>query len=135
MSAAAAHSCLLALQLVTFREELVAVSTEASQEAGLEGMLHRVQAKWEGIEFVVKPFRDLKDTWLLAGVEDVQAVLEDSLVMMGTIAASRFVAGELDLPVEAFMLQSPSLRNLPLNPLLMTDEGMLGTGSAHDLAA
>ena len=101
MIAVAAHSLLLALQLVTVKEDLVAVSTEASQEAGLE---HRVQAKWEGVEFVVKPFRDLKDTWLLAGVEDVQAVLEDSLVMMGTIAASRFVAGELDLPVQAFML-------------------------------
>ena len=116
VSAAAAHSLLFALQLVTLKEELVAVSTEASQEASLEGMLHRVQAKWDGIEFVVKPFRDLKDTWLLAGVEDVQAVLEDSLVMMGTIAASRFVAGELDLPVWAFMLQSQSLDTATNHP-------------------
>ena len=29
------------LQLVSKKEELVAISTEASQEAGLEGMLHR----------------------------------------------------------------------------------------------
>eukprot|EP00891_Asterochloris_glomerata_P001497 jgi/Astpho2/1497/e_gw1.00026.129.1_t len=103
---------LLERQLVTVKEDLVAVSTEASQEAGLEGMLHRVQAKWEGVEFVVKPFRDLKDTWLLAGVEDVQAVLEDSLVMMGTIAASRFVAGiraEVDKLDQALRLFSSTL--------------------------
>ena len=116
VSASPAHSLLLALQLVSFKEELVAVSTEASQEASLEGMLRRVQAKWEGIGFVVKPFRDLKDTWLLAGVEDVQAVLEDSLVMMGTIAASRFVAGKLDLLVQAFMLQSLTLDSASTQP-------------------
>ena len=114
----------------------MAVSTEASQEASLEGMLHRVQAKWDGIEFVVKPFRDLKDTWLLAGVEDVQAVLEDSLVMMGTIAASRFVAGELRLASLGGHAAVTVLGYSYNSPLCLREmSGMRGTWPACSLHA
>lgn len=34
-----------------------------------------------------------QDTWVLGGVDEVLAVLEDSSVLMATILASRFVAG------------------------------------------
>lgn len=51
--------------------------------------LHR----WRGVEFVVRPYKDAKDTWLLGGVEEVSALLEDSLIALGAIAASRYVGG------------------------------------------
>ena len=69
------------------------VSTEATQEAVLEGMLDKVQDKWKVVEFTLNPFKDAKDTFVLAGIDDVLQVLEESLVAMAIITASRYAAG------------------------------------------
>ena len=58
-------------------------------------MLRKVQEKWTGVELTVKQYKEAKDAYILGSVEDVQAVLEDSLAMMATISSSRFVAGPL----------------------------------------
>ncbi|KAK9815239.1 hypothetical protein WJX72_000483 [[Myrmecia] bisecta] len=86
-------SAVLALQVARIREQLSTVATEASQEAGLEEMLRQVQDKWSGVEFTVRPYKETKDMCVLGSVDDVMALLEDSLVMMATISASRFVSG------------------------------------------
>ena len=72
---------------------MCAISGEATQEAALEGMLRKVQDKWTGVELTVKQYKEAKDAYILGSVEDVQAVLEDSLALMATISSSRFVAG------------------------------------------
>jgi len=45
------------------------------------------------VEFSVRPYREAKDTWLLGGVDETTQLLEDSLIALGTIAASRYVGG------------------------------------------
>lgn len=77
------------------RDRVCAISAEATQEAALEGMLRKVQDKWTGVELTVKQYKEAKDAYILGSVEDVQAVLEDSLALMATISSSRFVAGIL----------------------------------------
>lgn len=52
-----------------------------------------LQDKWRHIEFSVNPYKELKDTYILGGVDEVMIVLEDSMVMMTTILSSRYVAG------------------------------------------
>ena len=76
-------------QVVEHVEELTAVSVEATQEAALEELLARVTGKWANIEFAVHPYKDTKDVFILSGVDDVITVLEDSMLTMSTILASR----------------------------------------------
>lgn len=45
--------------------------------------------QWATIEFVVKQFKDVKDCYVLGGVDDVIAALDDSMVTMNTITSSR----------------------------------------------
>ena len=89
--------CCCVLQLAGQRDRVCAISVEATQEAALEGMLRKVQDKWIGVELTVKQYKEAKDAYILGSVEDIQAVLEDSLAMMATISSSRFVTGHLSL--------------------------------------
>eukprot|EP00898_Chlorokybus_atmophyticus_P006606 jgi/Chlat1/6947/Chrsp52S06617 len=84
---------LLELKVTQHKDEIAGVSTEATQEAALEEMLARVVARWAGIELTVVPYKDAKDTYILGGVEEVIAALDESLVAMSTITASRYVTG------------------------------------------
>ena len=45
------------------------------------------------MELVVKPYKDAKDTWLLGPVDEVDQLVEDSLIALGAVAASRHVGG------------------------------------------
>ncbi len=49
--------------------------------------------KWRHVELSLKPYKALKETYVLGGVDEVLAVLEDSSMVMATISASRYVAG------------------------------------------
>lgn len=40
----------------------------------------KVEDSWKSTEFVVLPHRDSKDVFILGGVDDIQAVLDDSMV-------------------------------------------------------
>lgn len=46
--------------------------------------------QWVTIEFVVKPFKEVKDCYVLGGVDDVIAALDESMVTMNTITSSRY---------------------------------------------
>lgn len=67
------------------------LSVEASQEAALEDLLDHINSKWSSIDFTLIPFKDMKDAFILGSLEDVTAALEDSMVTMSTILASRQV--------------------------------------------
>ena len=86
---ACCESDLYSSQVVEHVEELTAVSVEATQEAALEELLARVTGKWANIEFAVHSYKDTKDVFILGGVEEVVTVLEDSMLTMSTILASR----------------------------------------------
>ena len=95
---------LLELKVMHFKEQLQIISTEATQEGLLEGMLNTVIDAWSGnqdteagrngtAEFIMVPYKDQKDTYILGGIDDITLQLEDSMVTMGTITSSRFVGG------------------------------------------
>jgi hypothetical protein len=77
MQHAASGTCwrlqaLLAIKVYSFKDAVVAVSTEATQELALEELLAKVQTKWSAVELSVLPYKDLKDVFILGGIEDVQ---------------------------------------------------------------
>ena len=43
------------------------------------------------MEFVVLPYKDYKDTFILGGTDDIQVLLDDSNINISTIASSRHV--------------------------------------------
>ncbi|XRB21521.1 dynein axonemal heavy chain [Pseudoscourfieldia marina] len=82
--------------MMAFKDEIMAISTEATQEAALEDLLDKVKSRWATIDFQFLPYKDSKDTYILGGIDDIMVALEDSLMTMQTILASRFVAGIRD---------------------------------------
>lgn len=84
---------LMSYNVNDFKDDISRISTEATQEAALEGMLKKINDKWTDIEFTVLPFKELKDAFILGGVDEIIAALEDSMVTMSVILASRFVTG------------------------------------------
>ncbi|QDZ24237.1 heavy chain of dynein [Chloropicon primus] len=84
---------LMSFSVENFKDDISRISTEATQEASLEGMLKKINDKWVDIEFTVLPFKELKDAFILGGVDEIIAALEDSMVTMSVILASRFVTG------------------------------------------
>lgn len=42
--------------------------------------IFQVEDSWKQTEFIVLPHRDSKDVFILGGVDDIQALLDDSLV-------------------------------------------------------
>ncbi|KAJ7549737.1 hypothetical protein O6H91_07G065800 [Diphasiastrum complanatum] len=84
---------LLELKVMDYKGAIGNISNEATQEASLEELLQKVQNKWTTIELAVKPYKDIKDVYVLGGVDDVIAALEDSMVTMSTVTSSRYVAG------------------------------------------
>ena len=84
---------LMSYSVENYKDDIARISTEATQEAALEGMLKKINDKWQDIEFTVLPFKELKDAFILGGVDEIIAALEDSMVTMSVILASRFVTG------------------------------------------
>ena len=87
---------LVELKVMHFKEQISVISTEATQEGLLESMLAEVVNIWTQAEFLLAPYKDQKDVYVLAGIDDIMLLLDDSMVKMGTITASRFVGGIRD---------------------------------------
>lgn len=51
-----------------------------------------VKERWQGINFVVVPYRDSKDRFIIAEVEDLITQLEDDTMQVSTMMGSKFVA-------------------------------------------
>jgi dynein heavy chain len=79
------------LEVWKHKEALQEVSTAASSESALETMLKKVDDAWKKMEFPVLSYRDSKDVFILGGLDEVQALLDDSQVNVATIAGSRHV--------------------------------------------
>ncbi|OAJ44270.1 hypothetical protein BDEG_27524 [Batrachochytrium dendrobatidis JEL423] len=92
-------SKLMDLRVFDFKEEISGISSQAGSESALEEMLGRVIKNWSEAEFIVTPYRDNKDVFILGTVEDIQTLLEDSQVMIATIKGSRFI-GPIRVEVE-----------------------------------
>lgn len=77
------------LKVHEWKDRIATISTEATQEHALEELLSNIQNKWAAVEFTVLNYKDSKDTFILGAVEDIMSTLEDSMVTMSTILASR----------------------------------------------
>ncbi|XP_049884905.1 dynein axonemal heavy chain 6 [Pectinophora gossypiella] len=70
-------------------EELMEVAGQASSEAGLEGLLKKVEELWAALEFPVIMHKDQRDVYVLGGLEEVQTALDESNIHISTILSSR----------------------------------------------
>eukprot|EP01060_Flectonema_neradi_P004124 TRINITY_DN12705_c0_g1_i2.p1 TRINITY_DN12705_c0_g1~~TRINITY_DN12705_c0_g1_i2.p1 ORF type:complete len:4231 (+),score=761.72 TRINITY_DN12705_c0_g1_i2:111-12803(+) len=93
---------LMELKVMDLKEEIQQVSNQATQEQQLDEMLGTVQKRWQSVEFTVNPFKEQKDTYILGTVEDIMTHLEDSSVVIATIASNRFCTGGLRRRVEVW---------------------------------
>ncbi|XP_041935143.1 dynein heavy chain 6, axonemal [Alosa sapidissima] len=85
---------LLALQeldIFSYDAEIQEVSGQASGESSLESILKKVEDSWKTTEFVVLSHRDSKDVFILGGTDDIQVLLDDSIINVATVASSRYV--------------------------------------------
>lgn len=94
--------------IIAMKDEILIISVAATEEDKLQQMIDKVNAAWNGggakppMEFIYQNHKDIKDLYVLAGgsVEDVNALLEDSLVSVSTIGSSRFCVGVLKVQVD-----------------------------------
>ncbi|KAJ8000572.1 hypothetical protein DPEC_G00181780 [Dallia pectoralis] len=73
-----------------FDAEIQEVSGQASGEASLESILKKVEDLWKTSEFTVLPHRESKDVFILGGTDDIQVLLDDSIINVATVASSRY---------------------------------------------
>ena len=90
---------LVEMRVFDFKEEINSISGQAGSDAAVEEMLARIVKLWSEAELVIAPYRDYKDVFILGSVEDIQTILEDSLVTIATIKGSRFI-GPIKTEVE-----------------------------------
>eukprot|EP01064_Diplonema_japonicum_P034413 TRINITY_DN7114_c0_g1_i1.p1 TRINITY_DN7114_c0_g1~~TRINITY_DN7114_c0_g1_i1.p1 ORF type:complete len:4107 (+),score=1152.60 TRINITY_DN7114_c0_g1_i1:350-12322(+) len=91
---------LIDLNAMDLRDEISAVSYQATQEQQLNQMLEGVIHTWGGIEFNVNTYKDQKDAYVLGQVDEVIEQMDDSMVVISTIATNRYCSGLLKQKVE-----------------------------------
>lgn len=80
------------------------ISGQASGEARLEDSLKKVDTMWKSQELAIAAHRDVRDVYVLAGIDELQTVLDDSNITITTIAASRHI-GTLKPRVDEWVRQ------------------------------
>lgn len=83
-------------------EALMQISSQATGETQLENMLKGIETVFKETELYLAMHHDQKDVFILAGTEELQAVLDDANVNINTIAASKFV-GPIKTRVEEWI--------------------------------
>ncbi|CAL8330997.1 unnamed protein product [Merluccius merluccius] len=79
------------LDVFSYAAEIQEVSGQASGEASLETIIKKVEDSWKATEFTVLSHRDAKDVFILGGTDDIQVLLDDSIINIATVASSRHV--------------------------------------------
>ncbi|VVC96959.1 unnamed protein product, partial [Leptidea sinapis] len=77
------------LQAFQHAEELMEVAGQASSEAGLEALLKKVEEIWAALEFPVILHKDARDVYVLGGLDEVYAAVDESNIHVSTILSSR----------------------------------------------
>ena len=81
------------MSIKDFAEEISGV---ASGEYALELQLEKIESAWKNFNFTLNSYRDSKDVFILAGLDEVLTLLEDNQAALQTMMASRFVLGIRD---------------------------------------
>ncbi|VDL92757.1 unnamed protein product [Schistocephalus solidus] len=82
---------LVELNAFQHSERIQEIAGMASSEASLETLLKKVEDSWKTTEFIVLPFKDSKDVFILGGTDEIQQLWDDSNINISTIASSRHV--------------------------------------------
>jgi dynein heavy chain, axonemal len=89
------------LNVVEHQAAISAITTKAVQESALDELLaKKVTSVWLGLEFIVNPYKDSKDVFVLGSVDDIISALDESLVTINTVLGSRY-CGHIRADVEA----------------------------------
>jgi len=104
---------LLGMNVVEHQAEITVISTKAVQESALEDLFaKKVSSIWTGMEFTLNSYKESKEVFVLAGVDEVIAALDESLVNLNTILGSRYCApirGDVESYQKKLMLLSETL--------------------------
>ena len=104
---------LLGMNVVENQPAIAVISTKAVQEAALDELFaKKVTSVWTTMEFQLQSYKDSKEVFVLIGVDEVIAALDESLVNLNTILGSRYAApirGEVEGYQKKLMLVSETL--------------------------
>lgn len=73
--------------LLPLVSQFESISDNASKEATLEKAMDKMEKDWADLYFTVNPFKDT-GTYVIAGVDDIQLLLDDHIVRTVTIKNS-----------------------------------------------
>lgn len=68
------------------------ISGRASGEAGIEMQVEEIKKKWQELIFIVTNYRDYKDKFIIGGIDDITAALDDHQLKVQTMLGTRFVS-------------------------------------------
>eukprot|EP00898_Chlorokybus_atmophyticus_P003847 jgi/Chlat1/4463/Chrsp29S04567 len=81
---------LQAYGIANHMDAVAAISLNASKEHSLERALDKMSGDWSGLEFRVVAYKDT-GTFVMGGVDEVQALLDDQIVKIQSMRASPFI--------------------------------------------
>ena len=78
------------LKLHLHDEFIAELSSNATKELAIENSLASIQETWTTLKMDMVPYKEGRDVYKLRGAEDVYAALEDNIVTLSTMKASKF---------------------------------------------
>ncbi|TDH16419.1 hypothetical protein EPR50_G00020980 [Perca flavescens] len=111
------------LNVFTYGVNIQEVSGQASGEASVENIITKVEDVWKTTEFTVLSHGESKEVFILGGTEEIQVLLDDSIINVGTVASSRYV-GPIKSKVDK-MLRQLTLFNQTLDEWLTCQRSWL----------
>ncbi|XP_028297484.1 dynein heavy chain 6, axonemal-like, partial [Gouania willdenowi] len=79
------------MNVFSFGSKIQEVSGQASGEASVEAVIGKVEEVWKSTKFTVLPHGDNDQVFILGGTDDIQVLLDDSIINVKTVASSRYV--------------------------------------------
>ncbi len=67
------------------KEKIGEIALWASKEAELKKMYEKMSAEWKEIAFEVLPYKDNKDYFVIGSTEELEDVLENSIMQLSSI--------------------------------------------------
>ncbi|ETO22423.1 dynein heavy chain 7 [Reticulomyxa filosa] len=77
--------------MITFEKQIAEIGVKAVQEQSLTESLQKIKAIWSTAELPLQNYKNTKDMYILAGLDDTIAGLDESLVTINTINLSKYV--------------------------------------------
>lgn len=80
-------------KLTEIKDKLGEIALKASKEVELVKMIENVESVWRNTSLVIAQYKDSKEISILGNNEDIIAKIDDTLLTVNNILASRFVEG------------------------------------------